>query len=297
MWYNAPFNAAIIKFIQSFASPFLDKFFSLATMMGEESFFMVAAVLIFWCINKEFGYRLGFAYLSNGVINSGVKEVFKVPRPIGEPGIRSLRLETAGGYSFPSGHSQCSASFWTSVMVKVKKTWVYIVGTILILLVMVSRLYLGVHRPVDVLIGAAIGAVWVFVSNLMFDISEKTGNKAVFLIFIIPMLILLFILPNADFYKAAGVALAFYVGYIIEPKYIKYDVRASLPVQALKFIIGFAVMMGIRLLLKPILPAAILSDLFRYFLMGIWATIGAPYVFKKLFVGTHTASNEITVSK
>lgn len=286
MWYNAPFNAEIIKYIQSFANPFLDKFFVLATITGEVPFFMITTVIIFWCIDKGFGYRLGFAYLSNSVINNGIKQTFKVPRPIGEPGIRSLRLETAGGYSFPSGHSQSAASFWTSVMVKLKKVWLYGVGIVLILLVGISRLYLGVHRPVDVIVGFVLGTLWVFVSNYIFDVSERTGKKTVFLIFIIPMILLLFVMPYSDYYKAAGATLAFYLGYLIEPKYIKYEVEAGIYIQVLKVIIGLAVLIGIRILIKPLLPPYFIIDFFRYLLMGIWATIGAPYVFMKIF-GKH----------
>lgn len=283
MWYNAPFNAEIIKYIQSFANPFLDKFFILATIMGEEYFFMVATAIIFWCIDKEFGYRMGFAYLSNSVINNGIKQALKVPRPIGEPGIRSLRLETAGGYSFPSGHSQSAASFWTFVMVKLKKVWLYGTGIALTLLVGISRLYLGVHRPVDVIVGFVLGTLWVFVSNYMFDVSERAGKKTVFLIFIIPMILLLFVMPYSDYYKAAGTTFGFYLGYMIEPKYIKYEVEAGIHIQVLKVIIGLAVLIGIRILIKLLLPTCLISDFFRYLLMGIWATIGAPYVFIRIF--------------
>ena len=281
MWYNAPFNAEIIKFIQSFANPYLDKLFVMVTMMGEETFFMIVALVIFWCVNKEFGYRMGFAYLSNGVINGVVKNIFKVPRPIGEPGIRSLRTETAGGYSFPSGHTQGTTSMWTSIMVKVKKKWMYVLGIVLIVLVGISRLYLGVHRPVDVIFGFAIGITWVFVSNYMFDISERTGKKSIFLVIIIPLIVLLFIIHDADYYKASAVVLAFYAGYIIEPKYIKYDVKAKFLFQILKLVFGAAVLMGIRILLKAVLPQSIISDFFRYFAMGLWVTVGAPYVFTK----------------
>jgi membrane-associated phospholipid phosphatase len=106
MWYNLPVNAEVIKFVQSFSNPFLDRLFQYITMMGEEYFFVIALTLIYWCIDKRFGYKIGFAILGSTALNSGIKEIFKVPRPIGEDGIRSLRTETAGGYSFPSGHTR-----------------------------------------------------------------------------------------------------------------------------------------------------------------------------------------------
>lgn len=281
MWYNAPFNAEIIKYIQSFANPTLDKLFVFITIMGEETFFMIVELVIFWCVDKEFGYRMGFTFISNSVVNGVVKNIFKVPRPIGEPGIRSLRTETAGGYSFPSGHTQGAASLWTSITIKVKKAWMYVLGMAIVVLIAISRLYLGVHRPVDVIFGFAIGAAWVFVINYMFDICERTGRKSVFLIVIVPMAVLLFVFHDADYFKAAGVTLAFYAGYIIEPKYIKYDVKAKFIYQILKLIFGIAVLACIRAVLKAALPKDVISDFIRYFLMGIWVIIGAPYVFTK----------------
>lgn len=82
----------IIEFIQSFSSPFLDSFFQLVTMVGEEYFFILLFAVVFWCINKEFGYRLGFACLSFGLVSIGIKETLRVPRPVGIEGIRSLRF-------------------------------------------------------------------------------------------------------------------------------------------------------------------------------------------------------------
>lgn len=299
MWYYSDFHAGIIRFIQSFANAYLDKFFILATIMGEETFFMAVAVLIYWCIDKNFGYRLGFAYVSNGVINSGIKDIFQTARPIGQPGVRSLRLETAGGYSFPSGHSQSAASFWTSMMIKVKRRWMYILGSIMIFLVALSRLYLGVHWPLDVVVGAAVGILWVFVSNSMFNYAEKTGRKSIFLLFIIPMLVLLFVFQYNDYYKAAGTTLAFYVGYLIEPKYIKYEVKASIPVQIIKFVFGLGILIAIEVFLKSLFLSILgisgasliaegnvpvmICDFIRYFLMGAWVTLLAPFIFKKLF--------------
>lgn len=271
----------IIKFIQSFSNGFFDGLFPLITMMGEDYFFMAMVALIYWCINKNFGYKLGFAYLSNGVINSAVKNIFKVPRPyLRDSSIRALRLETAGGYSFPSGHTQCTASFWTSIMLQAKKKWVYFIGILFIILVGISRMYLGVHTPQDVLVGAVLGIGWVFVSNRMFDYAEEKGKKSVFLLFIIPTIIGMFIFRDTDYYKVAGTVISFYVGYLVESKYVKYEVKAELWKQIVKYGVGMGVLLAIKILVKPVLPESIFSDFVRYFLMGAWVTIAAPWIYK-----------------
>lgn len=269
----------IIRFVQSFSHPLLDRFFTLVTMVGEDYFFIVTFAIMYWCVNKKFGYRLGFAYLSSGVINIALKETFQVPRPVGLPGIRSLRLETAGGYSFPSGHSQVTATLWTFIMLEAKRKWVYVLGIGLIFLVTLSRIYLGVHTPIDVLGGMAIGVSWVFISNFIFSHAEETGNKAVFGFFVVPMIIGLFIFPTSDYFKVAGTVVSILAGYIIESTYIQFHEKAVLWKQVTKVVTGLTGLLVIRIAGKSLLPPTPYSDFFRYFLMGLWMTIIAPYFF------------------
>jgi len=283
MWFNAPINGEIIKFVQSFSNPFLDYFFIAVTMLGGELFFTVAILGIYWCIDKKFGYKLAFVFLTNGLINTGIKDVLKVPRPIGEAGIRSLAVETAEGYSFPSGHSQNITSFWVSIILYAKNLKICIGSIVIILLVAFSRVYLGVHRPVDIIAGIVIGFIWILIGNFLFDVAEKTGNKSILLVILVPALCVMYALPSHTYYKLVGMALGFYTGYIVEPRYINYQVKSSLGNQILKVVIGLSVLLSIRILVKLILPVSIMSDFIRYFLLGIWATIGAPFVFKKYF--------------
>jgi hypothetical protein len=252
-------------------------------MLGEEYFFVIVITLIYWCIDKKLGYRIGFACLPGSAVNGCIKNILMVPRPIGEPGIRSLRIETATGYSFPSGHTQSTATFWAAVMTNLRKGWTYTIGTIVIIAVGISRLYLGVHRPVDVLAGIILGFVWVFISNWMVNLSERTGNCSIFLLFIIPMLVGLYYLRFPDYYKASGMVLGFYAGYVIESKYINFDVETDGFKQVLKYILGIAVVILIKIFVKKLLPEGIGWDFLRYMLMALWVTVGAPIMFKKFF--------------
>lgn len=271
-----------IMFIQSFSNPFLDGLFQAVTMMGEEFFFFAAATLFLWCIDKEFGFRLGLAYISGSVINFALKDIFSIPRPIGEQGIRSLRLETAVGSSFPSGHTQNAATFWTSLMTNYRKKWIYAVGITSIFLVALSRIYLGVHTPVDVLGGMLVGIGWVPVSNAIFDYAHKTGKKKVFLFFIIPMLLGMPFFYGEYYYRAAGALTGFLAGYIIEAKYVGHHVKAVWWKQIVKYAAGITALLGIRILFKYLLPDFPISHFFRYFLMALWVTLIAPCLFKLL---------------
>jgi membrane-associated phospholipid phosphatase len=283
VWYNTPINGEITKFIQSFSNPLLDKLFEGVTMLGEEYFFIIALSLIYWCIDKNMGYRIGFTYLSSMVVNVAIKEILQVPRPIGEPGIRSLRIETATGSSFPSGHTQGVATFWMALMTNTKKRWTYILGTIIIVLVAFSRVYLGVHRPIDAVGGIIIAAIWVIIINRIFDYIKSGGNKYILLLFIVPGIVCAFIFKAEDYFKALGVTLGFFTGYILEPKYINYNVRASFIRQMIKLIIGISVVIAILIFTKLILPESLLGDLIRYLLISLWITLGATYIFDRMF--------------
>jgi len=69
-------------------------------------------------------------------------------------------------------------------------------------------------------------------------------------------------------------------GFIIEPVYINFNPRVSLVKQGLKLLAGLGVLLLIKVYVKALLPEALWSDFFRYYLMGIWVTIIAPFLFK-----------------
>ena len=281
----------IIKYIQSMISPFGDIFFQLVTMTGEEYFYILAAAIIFWCVNKKFGYKLGFALLTSVIVNVVLKDIVNSARPIGAAGIRSLRIETATGSSFPSGHTQGSATFWISCIIHVRKKWIYFVGILAIFLVGYSRLYLGLHYPMDVIGGILIAIIWTFISNYIFDYADASKKTWVLLIIIVPMLFGMIFFKNKSYYAIVGTVLGFCVGYIIETKYVQYDVRGTKLKQFIKLVFGIGVLIILRNVLKGILPVNIISDLFRYFIIGLWITVGAPMIFKRFVNVSSTIKN------
>lgn len=272
----------IIKFVQSIISPFWDGFFQIVTMTGEEYFYIIVAAIIFWCINKDFGYKLGFAILTSACINSALKDIINSTRPIGVPGVRSLRVHTATGQSFPSGHAQGSTTFWISCIAHIKKKWIYIVGISVIFLIALSRIYLGVHYPIDVIAGIAIGIIWVFISNSVFDYAKSKKKPSILMIIVVPILIGMIFFRSATYYTVSGTVLGFYVGYILETKYIQYQVRNNTILQLIKLMFGLGMLIILKSGLKQILPINIASDFFRYFVVGLWITVGAPSMFKKI---------------
>lgn len=273
----------IIKFLQTFSNPLLDKFFELVTMFGEESIYIIFLGIVYWCIDKKFGYKFACVFLFSSVANCGVKNIIKAPRPIGIEGIRSLRVETATGYSFPSGHTQFATTFWTSLTLRYKKIMLYLIGALSVILVGISRMYLGVHWPKDVIAGVIFGIICTIAGSIIFDYSQKANNKSIFLIVIIPSIIgLLFFGGSEDYIKSTAVLISFFVGYVLEDKYIKFNEQSSHGKQLLKFLIGILGILVIMVLVKKLLPDNGLGYFIRYFMIGIWTTVCAPLLFRVL---------------
>ena len=98
----------VLYFFESIRCSFLDAFFSVVTLFGEETALLAFGLVIFWCVSKYRGYYLLTVGFVGIVINQTLKMICRVPRPwIKDPNftiVESAR-EAATGYSFPSGHT------------------------------------------------------------------------------------------------------------------------------------------------------------------------------------------------
>lgn len=143
----------------------LDSFFSIVTHLGEELIFMVLAVVLYWCVGKAQGLYLLSVGCLGTTINQFLKITCRIPRPwVKDPGftiVESARAE-ATGYSFPSGHTQSAVGVFGCLAIDSKRRWFQAACVIAIILTAFSRMYLGVHTPMDVGVSLIIGAVLVF---------------------------------------------------------------------------------------------------------------------------------------
>lgn len=267
----------VIRFVQSFHTPLFDSLAQAITMVGEDTFFIILALVIIWCINKKEGWHLGLIALSSGALNAGIKQIFKIQRPIGGEDIRSLRLETAGGYSFPSGHTQFTASIWTKLALMVKGHWFSILAAILIVLVGLSRIYLGVHYLSDVIAGLIIGILWALIFDKILTWMEERPESLLVLSALILASLPFFL--NADYFKIAGTLVGLLLGGYLEKRYLHFQEKAPLLIQIIKVLSGLIGVLAIKSGLKAILPASLYSDALRYFLIGLFAMFIAPYFF------------------
>jgi len=272
--------AEVMEFAVSLRNPVLDFIFTLITMIGEDIFFILVVACFYWCLDKDFGYKLGFAYLTSGFINMWIKELMRIPRPFEVLDIEPMRIETAGGYSFPSGHTQQASALIMSLMMKLRKKWLYIAGTVAIFLVACSRIYLGVHWPFDVLAGIAAAFLCVMYSNWLYDLSKKKNMPELLAALIIPTIAGMFFFQTETYFKVAGTVTGLWLGYIVETRFIGFRTEGPVWKQVIKYVVGLAGLLVIKEVGKLVLPDSLLSDFIRYFIMGIWMTIIAPLLFR-----------------
>lgn len=289
----------ILKFFQSIRNPILNALFLILTISTETPVIVILTAIIYWCINKKYGQKLLFTLIPNIVINTGIKEFVKAPRPIGTDGLESLRVSTATGYSFPSGHTQTATTFWTSLIIIFRKKWIYILSSIMILGVGLSRLYLGVHWPIDVIFGWIFGILFTVLFSKIFDIVDKNKNYKLLLLVLIPFMIFIFIVKSESYIKMFGLLVGFVLGYIIEDKFIKFktidyykkqvnfsskvDLNKDYIVKsAYRFVLGIFTLLLVYLILKYIMPEYIIFNFIRYLIVSLYAVAGVPALFKIL---------------
>ncbi|MDN3647808.1 phosphatase PAP2 family protein [Reinekea marina] len=274
----------LLTWIQSFKTPILDAFFLVVTASAEEFFFIAAAAWFMWCQNKQLAQRVGFAFLTSTVFNPTLKELFAVERPIGAYGIESMRVETAPGYSFPSGHTQSATSFWFAAALGIKANWIRILAVVMISLVAFSRLYLGVHWFTDVIAGVFFGLLWVFAIDRFYSYCVKNNKLSLLWLVLLPFTIAYLLYPeNKPLIVSFGASIGFLAGIQLEHRFIQFNVQGALWKKLVRFAIGLLILLLIKSGLKPILPFnEALNDLIRYTCIGLWITAGAPWLFQHI---------------
>lgn len=269
----------ILRHIQSIANPFFDFLFQLITMCGEQIVLISIISIIYWALDKKFGEYIAYSVLTSVLLNNAVKDIFKMKRPIGEEGIRTLREKTATGYSFPSGHTQSSASFYGAMAIYLKKKAMYIIATIMIILIGFSRLYLGVHYPKDVIVGGILG---VLTSLICYKLYNRFENKM--LLYVITFIVFIPALTfahSADFIKGMGTYLGFVIGMYIEKKYVNFSIEGSTRGKVIRVLLGILILLVLQVGLKAIFPSETIFSFIRYALISFVGIGIYPMIFKK----------------
>lgn len=273
------FELELIKALQTVSNGFLNTVASLISFFGEQYMLIIIAALIYFIIDKEFGETFCFTVLLNNAINGVLKLFINRPRPfLKDPEIKNLKESTATGSAFPSGHSQGASAIYFSIAHHYKKRLFWIIASIIVFLVMFSRIYLGAHHLTDTLAGCAIGLIFCFLCPWLYSKFNKTPEQKLILFGAISLLLLpvalIYItkdrelmLLRRDFYTGYASFLAIGPTVYIENKITKFDTKGvDLKWRILRFVIGLAFILGTYFGLVKLWPnKIIILDMIRYF--------------------------------
>lgn len=273
---------------------FFDFLFSFFTFFGEGTILFILLPIIYWTINKDLGKVLAFSTFTSVVLNETIKEIAKVERPISNPNIRFVEVDNIfvntvnlkNSYSFPSGHSQNISVTCFTLALNYNKKKLWILSIILVLLVMASRMYLGVHWPLDVIVGALLGFT---IATIMYLVHKKVNPNIYDYIYLgvaVLSFLSLIIYRDGNAFRNIGCLMGFAVGSFLESKLVKFDPKNG-PVwkKILRVVVGLIVLFGLKTGLKPLfglIGSYAFLDFIRYFLIIFIAIFVYPLIFKKL---------------
>lgn len=262
------------------AGSFLTEFFSKMTFLGEINTAIVIMAILYWSVSKELGSYLLMGWSGNRLANG----VMKVTACTYRPWIRDSRvlpygnsINTATGYSFPSGHIMNASTVFGGIAVrKDYPRALRIVLGLVMAFVAFSRVYLGVHTPQDVLVGAAVGTLVMWLTLRLMRWVEAHPGKDWLVVCIgvgLGAAVALYaalkpypadydaegklIVDGAkmanDTFKGVGYCVAFLTGWILERRFVGFSTEVPVQQKLMRAVIGLLGYYAVSLILAPLL--------------------------------------------
>ncbi len=290
------------------------------TFFGDEQFYLLAIPLVYWCLHKALGADLAVMLVLSSFTNTAVKSFFKHSRPFWENA--SLRLSDATSFSTPSGHAQSSAALFGQVGrfgADRRNRRLWIAGmALLIVMVCLSRVYLGVHFPGDVLWGAAVGLALLALYDgpkpaLLPRLKKLSLGMHVLLALVTAAVMLAVVawvlsIPFgtgqmfgalyteawssalSDAGTIAGLTFGLWIGLVLETRHVGFSVAGPLWQRGLRYVLGVIGLAAIWLGLKILFPEEPLAlglvlRIVRYGLAMLWAIALWPWLFVRIGLG------------
>ncbi len=290
------------------------------SFLGNEYFFLLLLPALYWCVEAGVGIRVGLILLLSTSVNDALKLALHGPRPYWySTDVIGYASETSFGA--PSGHAQIAVGVWGMMAASLRKWWGWLIAVLVILLIGVSRLYLGVHFPHDVILGWLIGALllWLvlrFWKPVTAWLKKMDLGQQILAAFLSSLVLVLFSLipylwlkvtnwqpPQAwaeyaretvslsGAFTSAGTLFGLLAGLSWFNRQGGFDANGPLWKRILRYVLGvvgvLVFYLGLKILFGLIAPEAeaVLPYILRYIrytLVGAWVSAGAPWLFVKL---------------
>jgi membrane-associated phospholipid phosphatase len=259
----------------------LTYFFKSVTFLGNIAFLYFLLPIVYWCWRKRAGFFLMILVILASYSNFLIKGFIAWERPP-----INLWLIGANGYAFPSTHAVLAVVIWGFLAYQVRKTWFTILSIFLVLLIAISRVYLGVHYPGDVLAGLAVGVCFLYLyrwSIVWFRPKLARVNDIVKAGTVVMIsLLMLLVQPNTLIASGTGLLAGVYIGILLEPHFADFSTDGIWYHQILKIAVGLLISLAIWQGLEWVFPEEPSFRYFQFFILGNWIISGAPWLFIQL---------------
>jgi membrane-associated phospholipid phosphatase len=148
----------IISWLQGLGA-WLTPIMQLFTFLGSTQFYLIVAPALLWCIDATLGFRMGMYLMISGMLNTALKVAFHGPRPYWYTSDVKVLGSAENSFGAPSGHAMNSVVVWGTLADRIKTRTAWIIAILLMFFIGVSRIYLAVHFPHDVLLGWVFGVI------------------------------------------------------------------------------------------------------------------------------------------
>ena len=293
----------VVLWFQRF-SPALDPPFQFLTQLGDQSFLSLLVPLIYWCLDRRVGARLSVLLLFSSYSNVLAKDLAALPRPF-QYDTRVQRLWEVQNGGLPSGHTQHAVVVWGYLSSQFRRRWVCLLAGLLVILIPLSRIYLGVHFPQDLLAGYLLGGT-ILLLHAWLDrklsrwLGEMRLARRVVAALAVPIL-LAAVLPTENGIAASGGLMGMCVGLILEYAWIGFSSAGVWWKRLFRYALGMApvgalwigLQEGFSLVGTASQAAVCLMVPFvAYGLLGLWVSLGAPWVFVSLGLAERRTSQQ-----
>lgn len=274
----------IILAVQSMRSDLLDRVMLIITFLHSDILYIALFPLLYWVIDKKIAIRLAYVFfIGYYYLNNVLKDFFQTPRP-DDPRIAVLYEETS--FSFPSGHAQGTTVFWGYLAMQLRRPWYWAMTIVLIAAICLSRLYLGVHYPSDIIGGILIGVVVLALAAWLVPAIERTVTRWPWLqqmaLGTIVPLILFVLFPTDDGARAAGILFGVGIGLPLEAQTLRFSPGGATGQRIGRYVVGLVIMLAFYLIPGMILPDAAIWRFLRYALVGFVMVWLVPWLLIKL---------------
>jgi len=277
----------VIIIVQKIRAPFIDTFFIFISALGTQFFYMLLLPFLYWCYDKKTGSKIFILFIISGWMNSVFKDLINHPRPYAMD--ETLKIDNTGGPGLPSGHAQQSLVFWGSLSLKMMNSYFTCFSVVLILLIALSRIYLGVHFPTDILGGWFLGGFILIVMWPLYDRAEsycrKSGTAVSASAALIVPVLLSMIMASKWSVMSMGSLSGFCTGLLIERKYINFEPAVDLKSGFYRYVSGGVMLIIVfsagKLLFSKSTPHYLIIIFIHSWLMSIMISALIPWLFKK----------------